>query len=222
MKKPSRIRSDGEGTRSRILEVAGSLFAEHGFAETSSKSIAALAEVDLASINYHFGSRNGLYQKVLTEAHRRIIKLDDLQLIVESPMEPHDKLRAFISGLVKMAQGERGWHTRVLARELLAPSSNLEILLTDELQPKLALVVQILSEITEIPKDHPALLRCLISVAAPCLMLIVASNGLPGPAQQVLGMSHGILSAHLYHFATAGLEAIGKDIAPTLIQRQEQ
>ena len=63
------LRADGEVTRSRILEAAGELIALHGFAETPSKAIATQAGVDLASINYHFGSRGGLYQAVLIEAH---------------------------------------------------------------------------------------------------------------------------------------------------------
>lgn len=58
-------RKDGEATRLRILEAAGELCATLGFGETSNKAVAAKAEVDLASINYHFGSRNGLYQAVL-------------------------------------------------------------------------------------------------------------------------------------------------------------
>ncbi len=61
-KTPRALRTDGEATYNRILETAGKLFATSGFAETSSKAIAAKAEVDLASINYHFGSRSGLYQ----------------------------------------------------------------------------------------------------------------------------------------------------------------
>lgn len=211
MAKAPRVRADGEETRRRILESAGVLIAENGFADTSSKSIAAHAEVDLASINHHFGNRNGLYQQVLVEAHRRIIKLDDLQALVMSSLAPQEKLRVFIDNLVKLAQAERGWHTRVLARELLAPSSNLQTLVTEELQPKLALIVEILSEITRIPKTDPVLLRCLISVAAPSLMLIAASNGLPGPAQQVLAMPQAVLSNHLYTFAIAGLEAVGRE-----------
>ncbi|HOY23555.1 MAG TPA: TetR/AcrR family transcriptional regulator [Cellvibrio sp.] len=211
MTKPIRNRADGEVTRTRILETAGALFAAMGYAETSSKSIAAQAEVDVASINHHFGSRNGLYQKVLAEAHRRIVKLDDLLNIAQNPMPAPEKLRMFISILVKTAKDDSGWHTKVLAREMLAPSSNLQMLLTEELQPKLAVLLSILSEITGIPKGDPALLRCLISTAAPCLMLVVASNGLPGPAQQVLGMSHDVLTSHLYSFAIAGLQSIGDD-----------
>ena len=72
MNKPARgLRSDGEATRTRILEAAGELFATTGYAETSNKAIAAHAQVDLASINYHFGNRSDLYQAVLTEADRK-------------------------------------------------------------------------------------------------------------------------------------------------------
>ncbi|MEG6992327.1 helix-turn-helix domain-containing protein, partial [Pseudomonas aeruginosa] len=47
-------RSDGESTRARILEVAGRLFAQHGYANTASKAICEEAGADLAAINYHF------------------------------------------------------------------------------------------------------------------------------------------------------------------------
>jgi TetR/AcrR family transcriptional regulator, regulator of cefoperazone and chloramphenicol sensitivity len=59
------LRADGEATRAKILESAGRLFAAQGYAEATSKEIAADADVDLASINYHFGSRSGLYLTVL-------------------------------------------------------------------------------------------------------------------------------------------------------------
>ena len=63
MSKPARgLRSDGEATKTRILEAAGELFAATGYAETSNKDIAARAQVDLASINYHFGNRIDLYR----------------------------------------------------------------------------------------------------------------------------------------------------------------
>ena len=204
-------RIDGEATRARILETAGRLFAQTGFAETTSKAIAAEAEVDLASINYHFGSRNGLYQNVLAEAHRRIINLVDLQEIAGRPLDAEQKLRAFFTLLIDAAQAGRGWSSGVLAREVLAPSSNLQVLFTEELQPKLAVVLGILSELTAIPVSDPALLRCLVSTAAPFLMLLVAGNGLPGPAQQVLNMPKEQLVEHLHCFAVAGLKAISLD-----------
>ena len=123
MKKAARApRPDGEATRARILEAAGELFAAHGYAEAASKAIAARAEVDLASINYHFGSRSGLYQAVLAEAHRRLMDVADLQRLAQSRLAATDKLRAVIGHLVGNAlSGAENWHISVLTAEILRP-----------------------------------------------------------------------------------------------------
>lgn len=51
-------------TVTRILDAAQELFAEQGFAETSLRSITAKAGVNLAAVNYHFGSKKELIQAV--------------------------------------------------------------------------------------------------------------------------------------------------------------
>lgn len=201
-------RADGALTRTRILEAAGQLFAAAGYAETTSKAIAAEACVDLASVNYHFGSRSGLYQAVLAEAHRRFVSLSDLSALADSDLSPSDKLGRLIEGLVERSVTIEGWHARVLARELLSPSSHLQALIADEVLPKLSVLKRILSDITAIPVNDPALLRCIVSVGAPCLMLLVVGHNVPGPLQDVLHMPGPVLVRHLHEFAMAGLAAI--------------
>lgn len=215
MRKTSRtLRTDGEATRLRILEAAGTLFAAGGFAETTSKAVAAQAGVDLASINYHFGSRGGLYQAVLTEAHRRMMDVADLQRLAQSPLLPADKLRALIEQLIgNAASGSDGWHFTVLTAEFLAPSSHLHTLFQSVVPVKASLVMVILSEITGIPAENPALLRCLFSVLAPCLLLLIDRRDIPSPMQAVLKMPREALVEHLWRFAMAGLEAIGREYA---------
>ncbi|MFC3853063.1 TetR/AcrR family transcriptional regulator [Salinispirillum marinum] len=56
--------NDSADTASRILDAAEILFAEKGFAETSLRSITTRAGVNLAAVNYHFGSKNELIQAV--------------------------------------------------------------------------------------------------------------------------------------------------------------
>lgn len=51
-------------TVERILDAAGALFAERGFAETSLRTITSTAGVNLAAVNYHFGSKKELIQAV--------------------------------------------------------------------------------------------------------------------------------------------------------------
>src|SRR5437764_6402442 len=56
----------GPATKERILDVAEALFMEHGYEATSLRAITTAAEVNLAAVNYHFGSKEELFQAVLT------------------------------------------------------------------------------------------------------------------------------------------------------------
>jgi len=51
-------------TIDRILDAAEIEFAAHGFVETSLRTITTKAKVNLAAVNYHFGSKKGLIQAV--------------------------------------------------------------------------------------------------------------------------------------------------------------
>lgn len=53
-------------TVDKILDAAEVLFAEKGFAETSLRMITSKAKVNLAAVNYHFGSKNALIQAVFS------------------------------------------------------------------------------------------------------------------------------------------------------------
>lgn len=78
-------------TVNRILKAATSLFSERGFAETSLRTITGLADVNLASVNYHFGSKKDLIQAVfrrfLTPLSKELDRsLDELEAShVETP-----------------------------------------------------------------------------------------------------------------------------------------
>lgn len=52
-------------TKTRILDAAERLFAQHGFAATSLRQITAEAKANLASVNYHFQNKESLILAVL-------------------------------------------------------------------------------------------------------------------------------------------------------------
>ena len=81
---PRARRSDGDATKARIIEAAGQLIAQNGWAKTTNKAIAKNAEADLAAINYHFAGRDGLYRAVLTEAHAHYLNEARLREIAGS------------------------------------------------------------------------------------------------------------------------------------------
>lgn len=52
-------------TKDKIIQAARSLFAQQGFEGTSVREIAKAAEVNVASLNYHFSSKENLFSEIL-------------------------------------------------------------------------------------------------------------------------------------------------------------
>jgi AcrR family transcriptional regulator len=71
-------------TKERILDAAESLFMELGYEATSLRAITAAAPANLASVNYHFGSKEVLFQAVLT---RRLDPLNQERLDLLTRLE---------------------------------------------------------------------------------------------------------------------------------------
>ncbi|MEQ6885221.1 TetR/AcrR family transcriptional regulator [Salicola sp. Rm-C-2C1-2] len=95
-------------TVDRILDAAEELFAERGFSETSLRMITGKAGVNLAAVNYHFGSKKSLIQAVfarfLTPFCTALEEAFD-RLEAESAPEPpclESVLRVLTSTLVEM------------------------------------------------------------------------------------------------------------------------
>ena len=53
-------------TKERILDAAERLFAREGFHNTSLRAITGEADVNLAAVNYHFGSKEALLDAVIS------------------------------------------------------------------------------------------------------------------------------------------------------------
>ena len=89
-------------TKERILDVAECLFADFGFAATSLRDITSEAGVNLAAVNYHFGSKEALLsalmeRRFLPVNERRLALLDELEASAGSAgPKLEDIVRAFL------------------------------------------------------------------------------------------------------------------------------
>src|SRR5690606_9030803 len=101
-------------TRAQILDTAGRLFAQKGHENTSLREITAAAGVNLSSVNYHFGSKEGLIKAVLKEQlatlnRERLSLLDQLESQANgSPIPASEIVDAFFAPLIRMALGADG------------------------------------------------------------------------------------------------------------------
>ncbi len=87
-------------TKDKILNTAEELFADHGFAETSLRMITAKASVNLASVNYHFGSKKTLIQAVFERFMQRFTQ--DLGIEMDSiEQKPSFDVKDVLGGLIR-------------------------------------------------------------------------------------------------------------------------
>ena len=118
-------------TRERILDVAEYEFMSYGYEGTSMRMITSKAEVNLAAINYHFGSKEGLLREVFRRRldwlnSERLTVLDALEEQANgAPLKPSQILEAFFGTLLRIGEDEaHGGMTflRLLGRTLTDPS----------------------------------------------------------------------------------------------------
>ncbi|SFM62689.1 CerR family C-terminal domain-containing protein [Variovorax sp. OV329] len=203
-------RPGGQATRQHLLETAGQVFAERGLAEGTTKEIAQRAGTPMASINYHFGSREGLYEAVLIEAHRQILSLDELLAVTQNPdATPHDKLRTVLGRVLGMSAG-RGvpWGYRVMVREVFSPSALLPVMVEKAVRPKAAAMRGLMAQVLGLPDTHPAVQRGVAFVVLPAIMMLVAPREsllrvLPALAQDPQGLQEDLI-----RYVMAGLDAL--------------
>ena len=100
-------------TKTRILDAAERLFVEHGFEATSLRQLTTAAGVNLAAVNYHFGSKEELFQAVLTRRldpmnQERIERLEKLEREASGkPLSCEKILFAMLIPALRLARDER-------------------------------------------------------------------------------------------------------------------
>lgn len=68
---PSKCRESELTTCKRLSEIAAKLFSEKGYAQTSVRDITSAAACNLAAVNYHFGSKEKLYEEIFRQMMTR-------------------------------------------------------------------------------------------------------------------------------------------------------
>jgi AcrR family transcriptional regulator len=122
-------------TRTRILDAAEELFMQHGFEGTSMRLLTSRAAVNLAAVNYHFGSKDALIEAVF---HRRldpmnaerIAELDRLEAKGTPPTEAI--IRAFLGPSLRMFEDAKGGgrnFIRLLGRTYSEPTKTIRALI---------------------------------------------------------------------------------------------
>jgi AcrR family transcriptional regulator len=125
-------------TRTRILDAAEELFMQHGFEGTSMRLLTAKAEVNLAAVNYHFGSKDALIEALF---RRRLDPMNAARLAALEKLEGESAgrplaaeaiIRAFVGESLRMIEdGKSGGRNfiRLLGRTYTEPAKSIRALI---------------------------------------------------------------------------------------------
>jgi AcrR family transcriptional regulator len=121
--RPRGAAADAASTRDALLRAGTEVFAERGFKGATAELIARRARANKAMINYHFRSKKGLYQAILTATFAEMKAR--LEATAAGQRSPAEQLRQFIASFGELA-GERPAFPVMLLREVTSGGEHLE------------------------------------------------------------------------------------------------
>jgi AcrR family transcriptional regulator len=151
-------------TRTRILDAAEELFMQHGFEGTSMRLLTARAAVNLAAVNYHFGSKDALIEAVF---RRRLDPMNAARIAALEKAEsdagaralaPEAIIRAFIGESLRMMEDAKGGgrnFIRLLGRTYTEPAKPIRALIGQLYAPVTARYRAVLERaLPNMPRDE--------------------------------------------------------------------
>jgi AcrR family transcriptional regulator len=204
-------------TKTRILDAAERLFARDGFHNSSLRTLTGLAGVNLAAVNYHFGSKEALLKAVFA---RRLTPLNQIrQEKIEAvlagaeqagkPPTSMELLRAFIEPTLEFRHSGAGAQDFIalIGRAMSEPDETLRNCFMELVLPLFQLFAASLARaIPHLPREI-LLARLLFAIGSMSHVMFLSNRNQPNPVGIPPLPEDRILVPQLLKFLQAGLEA---------------
>ena len=201
------MRSDGERTRKKIVEAACQVFDEKGYQDATHAEICRISGANIAAVNYHFGSKDGLYQATWKHLVDNAAETYPVGGGVPSDAPFEERLRGHISAIVKKITDPRlrPLH-RIRFMELAHPTGLLDRSLAKPLGMCRRDADGLLRDFLGKKATKEEIELCALSILGPCLHLqqILHGNGLCS-AREYSPKDIERMVDHMVRFAVAGL-----------------
>lgn len=174
--KSAGARSDGVEARERLLQAALRLFAERGFANTSTREIAQAAGANIASISYYFGDKAGLYRAVFDDPLGRP---NDAQTWFNQPdLTLRQALQGLLVGFTEpLKQGDLVQHCmRLHFREMLEPTGVWDQHIDASIKPAHEALLRVLCRHLALAQPDDDLHRLAFSIVGLGIQLFVGHD----------------------------------------------
>ena len=201
-------------TRERILKAASRLFADRGYRGTSVELICKAANVNIAAVNYHFGSKENLYQRVWRHAHDEMVAKIPPDGGVGEDRPAAERLRGRIRAALQRAMFGDAVEFGIMRNEMANPTGLLYQVIEDAIRPIRQATQAILRELLGPKASHLDVELCEVCVVAPWMHMThhrqaQAHEGLAPIFREDMLES---MVEHFTAFSLAGIGQIGRRI----------
>jgi TetR/AcrR family transcriptional regulator, regulator of cefoperazone and chloramphenicol sensitivity len=208
-----------EGTKKRLIDAAGEVFARYGFRAATIREICKRANASVSAVNYHFHDKVGLYEAVFDYSHRWAVEKYPHDLSLEPNPTPEERLKAFIRAFLLRGLGDGfpTWHAKLLAQETANPSGILPKLAETVVRPMDEYLEGVIKELLGKessscePDDHSIQL-CRMNIVGQCIFQIHFRQFTPSPVPKTLEPRQVVAIAdQIYRFSLGGIRAIAAE-----------
>jgi AcrR family transcriptional regulator len=141
-------------TRDRLISAAGAVFARDGYRQASIREICTLAEANVASVKYYFGSKLGLYREAILAGVE--------QLGARETVPPPASIETFLRHFLELTLVRRHHHPyigRIMKHELREPTEVLDEVVRSVIRPLLKQISVRIGERLNLPPSSPEVAR---------------------------------------------------------------
>jgi AcrR family transcriptional regulator len=159
--------------RGRLLKAAARLFAERGFNHVSVREICKEAGTNVASVNYYFRDKLGLYRELIGSAAEGMDSARVAALDAGVGDSPEEQLRAYVRSflhqLLDPSLNKECWIEKLIAREMTEPTPALDLIIEKGIKPARERVNKLVAEVLGLRSDDARVEMSAGSIHAMCL-----------------------------------------------------
>lgn len=204
------VPSCNDPSRARLLMAAVEIFAERGFRDATVRDICAKAEVNPASVNYHFGNKEKLYAESVGYAFREADQRYPLSKALNAVLPAEQRLTAFINIFLHklLDHTALGHHGKLIAREIADPTNALDDIINTAIAPQFVQMKALLPELVGPGWQELDIYRCILSIVGQCLMYLHSRSIVERLCPEVIANPEEInrTAEHIAKFSLAALQ----------------
>jgi len=205
---------ESSDTEKRLLDAAGEVFAEFGYRAATVRQICEKAGANVAAVNYYFRDKEGLYLAVLRSVPDAHAEKYPSQVALNHNATPEQQLRVYVQSMLHRVfdPGRPGWHSKIIAREMVEPTLALDTLVEDFARPLHRELSSIVRRLLGSAVTDENVRLAALSVMGQCVYYHHARTVLKRlyPEQMYGAEDIATLVDHITEFSLAGLQEFAR------------